>query len=225
MLVIGSSAARGVSLPQSLAKRGIDGMSAETKADWTHSLAAWIARDALLLAAFVAVWQGLRAWHAASASWASAIALGASSFVFAYAACYVAHEWGHELGARALGSKAPRGSIRGVAMPLFDPRTHTRAQFFALAFGGQLGYVAMAALLVALLQPELGARVAALGGVAFVVQSLYVDSAALIPALRGVAPVDALKYVTPQLILRRTGVAWSLLAAVLVGVQFTRGLP
>jgi hypothetical protein len=57
------------------------------------------------------------------------------------------------------------------------------------------------------------------------VQSLTVDSAALIPALRGVAPVDALKNVTPQLILRRTGVAWSLLAAVLVGVQFTRGLP
>jgi hypothetical protein len=200
-------------------------MGAQSKADWTHSLAAWIVRDALLLAAFVSIWQGLRAWHAASASWPSAIALGASSFVFAYAACYVAHEWGHELGARALGSRAPRGSIRGIAIPLFDPRTHTRAQFFGLAFGGQLGYVAMAALLVALLQPELGARVAALGGVAFVVQSLYVDSAALIPALRGLAPADALKSVTPRLILRRTGVAWSALAAVLVGFHLTRGLP
>ncbi len=200
-------------------------MSAEPKAHWTHSLAAWIARDALLLAAFVAIWQGLRAWHAASASWVSATSLSVASFAFAYAACYVAHEWGHELGARALGSKAPRGSIRGVAMPLFDPRTHSRAQFFGLAFGGQLGYVAMAALFVALLQPELGLRVAALGGVAFVVQSLYVDSAALIPALRGVAPADALKNVTPQLILRRTGVAWGALAAVLVGIHFSRGLP
>ncbi|MBM4382645.1 MAG: hypothetical protein FJ091_04675 [Deltaproteobacteria bacterium] len=200
-------------------------MNAEPKADWTHSLGAWIARDVLLLAAFVALWSLLRSWHAASASWPSAIVLGVASFVFAYAACYVAHEWGHELGARALGASPPRGSARGVVMPLFDPRTHTRAQFFGLAFGGQLGYVAMALLLLALLQPELGLRVAALAGVAFVVQSLYVDSAALIPALRGVAPAEALKNVTPQLILRRTGIAWSLLAAVLVGVHFTRGLP
>jgi hypothetical protein len=167
-------------------------MRAETKPDWTHSLAAWIARDALLLVAFVAIWRLLRGWHAASASWPSAILLTVASFVFAYAACYVAHEWGHELGARALGANPPRGSARGLVMPLFDPRTHSRAQFFGLAFGAQLAYVGMALLLVALLQPELGLRVAALGGVAFVVQSLYVDSAALIPALRGVAPAEAL---------------------------------
>lgn len=199
-------------------------MRDDEKPDWTRSLAAWIARDALLLAAMFASWQALRGWHASAGSWLSASVLGGLGFVFAYAACYVAHEWGHELGARALGSRAPRGSIRGAALPLFDPRAHTRAQFFGLAFGGQLGYVAMAALLLATYEPELGSRAAALGGVAFVVQSLWVDSAALIPALRGVAPAEALRSVTPQLILRRTGIAWSLLAAVLVGAHFVGGL-
>jgi hypothetical protein len=196
-------------------------------ARWSRTLAAWVARDALLLALFWWTWQHLRRWNLEADSTASAAILGVAAFLFAYAACYVAHEWGHELGARALGADPPRGSIRGVVMPLFDPRRHTRVQFLGLALGGQLAYIGTAALIVAGFQPELGSRAAALGGIAFVVQSLYVDSATLIPVLRGAEILAASRAGTrPELILRRTGTAWSALAAVLLGVHyFAGGLP
>lgn len=202
-------------------------MSSTHHERWSRTLAAWIVRDALIIALFGWSWQRLRLWNAEAGSTASAIVLGVAAFLFAYAACYLAHEWGHELGARALGADPPRGSIRGVVLPLFDPRVHTRAQFLGLAFGGQLGYVGAAALLIAAFQPELGFRAAALGGIAFVVQSLYVDSATLIPVLRGADIAAASRAGTrPALILRRTGIAWAALAAVLVGVHhFAGGLP
>jgi len=202
-------------------------LSSLDDARWSRSLAAWLARDALILALFWWTWQGLRRWHAEADSGASAALLAVAAFLSAYAACYLAHEWGHELGARALGADPPRGSIRGVVNPLFDPRAHTRAQFLGLAFGGQLAYVATAALIVAAFRPELGFRAAALGGIAFVVQALYVDSATLIPVLRGADIAAASREGTrPELILRRTGIAWSALAAVLLGVHhFAGGLP
>jgi hypothetical protein len=196
-------------------------------ARWSRTLAAWVARDSLILALFWWTWQGLRSWHAEAPSGASAAVLAVAAFLFAYLACYLAHEWGHDLGARALGAHPPRGSIRGFVNPLFDPHTHTRAQFLGLALGGQLGYLATAALIVAGFRPELGLRAAALGGIAFVAQSLYVDSATLIPVIRGANIAAASRAGTrPELILRRTGIAWAALAAVLLGVHhFAGGLP
>lgn len=87
--------------------------------------------------------------------------------------------------------------------------------------------MATAALRIATFQPELGFRAAALGGIAFVVQSLYVDSATLIPVLRGADIASASRDGTrPELILRRTAIAWTALAAVLVGLHyFAGGLP
>ncbi len=192
----------------------------------SHSLLAWIARDALLLAAFAGAFAQLRAWHAAAGGLASGAALALAGFLFAYAACYLAHEWGHDLGARALGARPPRGSIRGLVNPIFDPRAHGRAQFLGLAFGGQLGYVGAAAAIVSAFRPELGFRAAALGAIAFVVQSLAVDAATLVPVLRGDDVSAASRAGTqPALILRRTAIAWSALAAVLVGAHVAGGLP
>ncbi len=202
-------------------------MSNRNAEHWSRTLAAWIARDALIIALLGWTWQQLRRWHAGAGSTASAAVLAIAAFSFAYAACYLAHEWGHALGARALGARPPRGSIRGVVLPLFDPGAHTRAQFLGLAFGGQLGYVATAALIIAAFQPELGFRAAALGGIAFVVQSLTVDAATLLPVLRGADIAAASREGTrPALILRRTGIVWTGLAAVLLGVHhFAGGLP
>ena len=202
-------------------------MSRDETADWSRSLAAWIARDALLISLFILSWQLLRSWHASTGSAGSAVALGSAAFVFAYAACYMAHEWGHDLGARAFGAAPARGSIRGVALPLFDPSAHTRRQFLGLAYGGQLAYVATAAGIIAAFQPELAHRAASLGAIAFVVQSLAVDQATLGPVLRGADIPSALRNATrPGALLRRTAVAWSALAAVLVAAHtWGGGLP
>jgi hypothetical protein len=203
---------------------GSMGDVAIARTDWSRSLAAWIARDGLVLVLLFVAWRALSEWHAASGSGASAAALGVAGFVFAYAACYVAHEWGHDLGARLLGAAPARGSIAGVVMPLFDPRAHTRAQFLGLAYGGQIGYIAMAAAIVAAFEPDLAHRAAALGAIAFVVQSLSVDQAALGLVWRGVDPARALREgVTPARLLQRTGIAWGLLALVLAGVHFFGG--
>ena len=213
--------------PSRRSQLGADVLSNLHPERWSRTLTAWVVRDALIIALFGWTWLRLRLWHAEAGSLASAAVLAVAAFGFAYAACYLAHEWGHELGARALGANPPHGSIRGVVLPLVDPRAHTRAQFLGLAFGGQLGYVATAALLSAVFQPELGFRAAALGGIAFVVQSLYVDPATLIPVLRGADITSAAREGTrPALILRRTGIAWTALAAVLVGVHhFAGGRP
>jgi hypothetical protein len=203
---------------------GSMGEVAIARTEWSRSLAAWIARDGFLLAFMFVAWRGLSDWHAASRSGPSAVLLGSAGFVFAYAACYVAHEWGHDLGARLLGAAPARGPIAGALMPLFDPRAHTRAQFLGLAYGGQVGYVAMAATIVATFQPDLAHRSAALGAIAFVVQSLYVDQGALGLVLRGVEPARALcEGVTPARLLKRTGIAWGLLALALLGVHFFGG--
>lgn len=199
-------------------------MSSAEGTPFSHSLGAWIARDVALLFGLLVAWRALCAWHASADSWASATLLASASFTFAYAACYVAHEWGHDLGARALGASPARGSARGLLLPLFDPRAHTRAQFLGLAYGGQLGYVAMAATIVAAFQPELGHRAAALGAIAFVAQSLFVDQGVLGPVLRGADVASALRAGTaPARILRRTGLAWSALAALLVGAHACAG--
>jgi hypothetical protein len=192
--------------------------------DWSRTLGAWIARDALLLALFGGVFRALRHWHAERPGAASAIGLAIGGFALAYSACYLAHEWGHLLGARALGADPPRGSIRGLAQPLFDPRAHSRAQFLGLAFGGLLGYLGAAAAIVAAFRPELGFRAAALGAGAFVVQSVAVDAATLLPVLCGADVSSASRAGTrPALILRRTGIAWGALAAALAGVHHLAG--
>jgi hypothetical protein len=192
-------------------------LTAAVDTPWHRSLLAWLVRDALLLAGMWLALRALAGWHAASGSFASAAGVGIAGFVFAYAACYVVHEWGHDLGARALGARPPRGSTRGILLPLFDPRAHTRAQFLGLGFGGQLGYLAVAAGILAAFRPELAQRAAALGAIAFVVQSLTVDWGVLGPVLRGADVLEAARVGTaPERILRRTGVAWTALAALLV---------
>ena len=199
---------------------------AMAREEWSRSLLAWALRDAVLLVAMFGVWSALASWQPSSASWPAAALVAAASFGFAYVACYIAHEWGHDLGARAMGASPSRGPATGFVMPLFDPRAHSRAQFYGLAYGGQLGYVAMAALLVAALEPDLAHRAAALGAVAFVVQSLYVDQGVLHRVWRGDDIAASIREgAAAAVILRKTGLAWSLLALALAALHALGGLP
>jgi len=139
-------------------------------------------------------------------------------FVAAYAACYMVHEWGHYLGARAAGAHLPLGPYRGVLLGLFDTRAHTRRQFQMMSLGGISGYV-LTALCCLGAFTALGGGAAAggllAGGAAFVVQSLSVDLPIVWRVQRGadVTPTAA-QGATARIILRRTAVSWLLLLLV-----------
>ncbi len=186
---------------------------------WSRSLGAWLARDLVLVAGFVWIWLALRAWHAGAGHAASAAALSVSAFVLTYATCYIAHEWGHDAGARLSGARVPRGSIAGILLPLFDPGAHTRRQFLWLSLGGVIAYLATAAVILGALQPELAYRAAAVGALAFVAQSLSVDLPVIRRVQRGGDILAALREgVNGPVILRRTLGAWSVLALLLLGL-------
>ena len=138
-------------------------------------------------------------------------------FVSAYVVCYVVHEWGHLIGARASGGNMPLNALNTPLIGQFDTAAHTRAQFVALSVGGVLGYVATALVFVLAWRQFgpgwLGAGLAT-GGAAFVVQSLAVDVPQILRVYRGADPTTTNREgATPAIIIKRTWQTWLPLAA------------
>jgi hypothetical protein len=141
-------------------------------------------------------------------------------FIGAYVLCYIYHEWGHLIGATARGAHMPLSSYRGALIGLFDVRKHTREQFLWLSWGGVIAYGLVALAAVAIhFSGELGAAGAgfAIGGLAFLVQSLSVDGPQIWRVHRSADPATTNAAGTrPALILKRTWQSWSVLAVCLV---------
>jgi len=183
------------------------------------TLSGWLLRDAGVLSVFGLVLMGCHGWHVVSPSWLSSGSGVLLGFVAAYASCYLMHEWGHYLGARAAGAKLPLGSYRGVLLGLFDTERHSRAQFQSMSLGGVLAYVVTA--LVFALAYTVGTQGPvntglALGGLAFVAQSWSVDLPIIWRVQRGAEVTrTAQEGAAPQVILRRTWQTWLALTALL----------
>ena len=107
-------------------------------------------RDLALLAATLALWQLNGQWaglHTA-ASVAVAIAAGIGTVICGF----LAHEWGHLLGALARhGRVGLPNSIRTVFLFQFEPQHNSREQFLAMSCGGFLASALIVALLLAVL--------------------------------------------------------------------------
>ncbi len=184
------------------------------------TLTGWVFRDFSILAVFSLLLAVLGSWHAASPGWLS-YALGAGvGFVAAYVVCYVSHEWGHLIGARSSGADMPLAPYRGVPIGYFDVTRHTQTQFLALSWGGVIGYLVIAGISVALYF-GLGARPVtaglAVGGLAFIFQSLSVDLPQIFKVLKGADPLETNKTgASAAVILKRTWQSWLVLAVLLV---------
>jgi hypothetical protein len=163
---------------------------------------------------------GLAAWHGADGSLAAGIVAPALGFVAAYVLCYVYHEWGHLIGARLTGAAMPLAPYAGALIGYFDIQAHGRRQFLWLSWGGVIAYLAvMTVALSVYLHGGLGPAGAgfAVGGLAFVVQSLAVDLPQIVRVTRGddMARTSA-EGANARIILRRTWQSWLVLAGVLI---------
>lgn len=100
-----------------------------------------VLRDAAIVAGTVALWILDASMRTGSATLARSI-VGVLAGVFFAVSGFIAHEWGHLLGARATGSRVHFAQT--VWTPLlffFDVRANTRRQFLAMSLGGYLGSV------------------------------------------------------------------------------------
>ena len=114
----------------------------------------------------------------------------------------------------------PLAPYRGVPIGYFDVTRHTQAQFLALSWGGVLGYLIIAGTSVALYF-GLGAHPVtaglAVGGLAFVFQSLSVDLPQIFKVVKGADPLETNKAgASAAVILKRTWQSWLVLAVLLV---------
>jgi hypothetical protein len=188
------------------------------------TLAGWIIRDVLITSGLAAMLLGLAAWHEAEGSLAAALVAPALGFVAAYVLCYVYHEWGHLIGARLTGAAMPLAPYAGALIGHFDIQAHSRRQFLWLSWGGVIAYVALMSIALSVyLHGGLGPAGAgfAVGGLAFVVQSLSVDVPQIVRVMRGddIARTSA-EGANARVILRRTWQSWLVLAGALIVWNF-----
>ncbi len=188
------------------------------------TLGGWLGRDLGITVFAAALLTGLYSWHAAYPGWISYGVCATIGFIAAYVVCYITHEWGHLLGARASGASMPLAPYRGVPIGYFDITRHTRRQFLFLSWGGVAGYLLITALCLTLYFALPAGPVTAglaVGGLAFVFQSLSVDLPQIFKVIGGADPYETNKSgASAGVILRRTWQSWLVLAALLV----SRGL-
>ncbi len=191
------------------------------------TLGGWLSRDLGIAGIAGALLFALDGWHAAYPGWLSYGVCATSGFIAAYVVCYITHEWGHLLGARASGAHMPLAPYRGVPIGYFDITRHSRRQFLFLSWGGVTGYLLIMALCVVLYATLPAGPITAglaVGGLAFVFQSLSVDLPQIFKVIGGADPYETNKSgASAAVILRRTWQSWLVLAALLAGRGFLTG--
>ena len=112
--------------------------------DQWRQLLQLILRDSVAVTLVIYVWQ---------LQGAGGLALAIITALLTTALGYLAHEWGHLLGALAVGARIelPATPFESFFLFRFDRATNTRAQFFAMALGGFAASILSVVLFVLLL--------------------------------------------------------------------------
>ena len=140
-------------------------------------------RDALLLAVFAGIAILVDGWL--QSGWTAYIA-GAVGFVAGFQGNGLCHEWGHYLGARLAGARAPRNRL-GSVFPLFhfDIDSNSHGQFMAMSVGGNLlQWLFAIALLLALDSDSAGRLGLQCGALGFAILSSLTELPIIADALR-----------------------------------------
>ncbi len=195
-------------------------MSEATGVFASPSLMGWLLRDATLTVIFTLAMWGLNTWHLSSGFWAATVLCVAIGFIAGYVLCYVYHEWGHLLATRLSGGHMPLAPYAGPIIGKFNIADHSRRQFIWLSWGGVVAYTTTMMITVAVYASGslgLSGSGFAVGGLAFVAQSLSVDLPQIRRVTRGadIAATSAAG-ANAQIILRRTWQSWTVLAILLV---------
>jgi hypothetical protein len=184
------------------------------------SLLGWVLRDTTITLVLGLICWACTLWYTSSSSWLAAAAGAGTGFIAAYVVCYICHEWGHLIGALATRSTMPLNSYAGAAIGRFDISSHSTRQFLALSWGGVAGYVFVAAVTLVLYTSSTLAWVGAglaVGGLAFVSQSLAVDLPQIWRVRSGAdAAQTNASGASAKVILQRTWQSWLILAVALL---------
>jgi hypothetical protein len=183
------------------------------------SLKGWLLRDALITLVVTTSLSQVHAWQLTSPSALLSASSGLIGFIFTYIVIYMAHEWGHWVGARSSRSAMPFAPYRSPLIGYFDTQKHTPTQFLFLSWGGVLAYLcaSICAVLIFFVTPGAVTAGMAIAGLAFTVQSLSVDLPQIIKVHRNADPHATNQQGTvPNLILKRTWQTWLPLAAILL---------
>lgn len=161
----------------------------------------------------------LHTWQQNTTSTPLAVSASVVGFIFTYVLIYIAHEWGHWIGARLTRSDMPFAPYRSPLIGYFDTGKHSSAQFLSLSWGGVFAYLGASASTAFIFfgtpSPLTAGMVVA--GLAFTVQSLAVDLPQIIKVHRHADPQTTNQAGTmPNLILKRTWQTWLPLAAILL---------
>ncbi|AXQ27399.1 hypothetical protein D0B54_01265 [Solimonas sp. K1W22B-7] len=130
-------------------------------------------RDLALVAATVALvgWSHVLQTAASALHWPLAILAGALVAVSGY----LAHEWGHLLGALSRGSRVELPpQLAAVFLFKFDSDRNDRRQFLAMSMGGFIASILVVALLLAVLDLHYWADRIALGLVVLGVAATFI---------------------------------------------------
>lgn len=183
------------------------------------SFAGWLCRDAAILAVSATIMHELHAWQQDAPSRTFAISASLVGFVLTYMLIYIAHEWGHWMGARASRSEMRFAPYASPLIGFFDTEKHSAAQFLALSWGGVLAYVSASTIATVIFLNAPGHLTAgvAVAGIAFTAQSLAVDLPQIIKVHRHADPQTTNQQGTvPALIIRRTWQTWLPLVTILL---------
>lgn len=150
------------------------------KAQWRRLLALFL-RDSAIVAVALGLW-------AASVRTGAPPALQIVTALATVVTGYLAHEWGHLLGAWSAGAgfALPTTPFQTFFLFRFDAARSTRPQFFAMALGGFAASLLTVALFVAILPSGLLASRIALALTAFgVLATLVIEVPEFLSVWRG----------------------------------------
>ena len=189
----------------------------------TPTIYGWFLRDVTIAALLIILMYLTHLSYFYLPGITTAFAGAAIGFIACYILCYISHEWGHLIGARLTDANMPLNGYRNILIGQFDISQHSRQQFLALSWGGVIAYVCIMIMALSVyLIFELGWVGAgfAVGGVAFVSQSLAVDVPQIIRVARGADILVTHQYgASAQIILRRTWQTWLPLATLVAVAQ------
>ena len=163
-------------------------------------------RDAAVVFAALALWGGADAWATTSGLAVALVTSVGSALIAGWIIASLMHEWGHYLGAKLSGSKAPRIKAPGLLFFRynFDLVNNSLGQFTSMSVAGSLAHWGVFAAALLLLPMATLAQTAFISSTfAFAIFASIVEWPIIArTSLRKIQPIQAFAHIDGTFLLR-----------------------
>ena len=163
-------------------------------------------RDAAVVFAALALWGGADAWASTSGLALALVTSVGSALIAGWIIASLMHEWGHYLGAKLSGSKAPRIKAPGLLFFRynFDLVNNSLGQFTSMSVAGSLAHWGVFAAALLLLPMATLAQTAFISSTfAFAIFASIVEWPIIArTSLRKIQPIQAFAHIDGTFLLR-----------------------